>query len=79
MAKKVVMYTTKWCTYCRAAKRVLTELEVPFEEVDIEEVPGTGEQVEKWAGGFRTVPTFDIDGKIYVNPNRAELEEAVRG
>ncbi|HLH26368.1 MAG TPA: glutaredoxin family protein [Chloroflexota bacterium] len=65
--------------YCRTAKRQLAELGVPFEEVDVEEHPEAGAIIEQHTGGFRTVPTFDIDGKIYVNPNRAELEQAVRG
>ncbi|HZR97408.1 MAG TPA: glutaredoxin family protein [Chloroflexota bacterium] len=52
---------------------------VPYEEVDIEQHPEAGDVIERHTGGFRTVPTFDIDGKLYVNPNRAELEQAVRG
>ena len=50
-----------------------------YSEVDIEEHPEMGAQLEQWTGGFRTVPTFDVDGRILVNPNRSELEQAVRG
>jgi mycoredoxin len=64
--------------YCRTAKRQLAELGVPYEEVDIEEHPEAGEIIEKQTGGFRVVPTFDIDGQLYVNPDRAALEQAVR-
>ena len=64
--------------YCRTAKRQLAELGVPYEEVDIEEAPDAGAQLEQWTGGYRTVPTFNIDGQILVNPSRAELERAVR-
>jgi mycoredoxin len=60
------------------AKRQLAELGVPYAEVDIEEHPEMGEQLEKWTGGYRTVPTFDVDGQILVNPSRAELERAVQ-
>jgi glutaredoxin len=65
--------------YCRTAKRQLAELGVPYEEVDIEEHPEEGAKLEQYTGGYRTVPTFDVDGQILVNPNRAELERAVRG
>ena len=52
---------------------------MPYEEVDIEQVPDAGAKLEQYTGGYRTVPTFDVDGQILVNPNRAELERAVRG
>jgi mycoredoxin len=65
--------------YCRTAKRQLAELGIPYEEVDIEEHPDAATKLEQWTGGYRTVPTFDVDGQILVNPNRAELERAVRG
>ena len=52
---------------------------VPYEEVDVEAHPEAGAIIEQHTGGYRTVPTFDVDGKLYVNPNRAELEQAVRG
>jgi glutaredoxin len=78
MAKRVIMYTTNWCPFCRIAKRHLADLNVAYEEVNIEEVPEMGPKLEEWTGGYRTVPTFDIDGKILVNPSRAELEAATR-
>lgn len=34
--KKVTIYTTTYCGYCRRAKSMLTELKIPFEEVDVE-------------------------------------------
>ncbi len=51
---------------------------MPVEEIDVEDVPGMAEQLELWTGGYRTVPTFDVDGQILVNPNRAELERRPR-
>jgi glutaredoxin len=61
------------------AKRQLADMGVPYEEVDIEEHPEEGLKIERHTGGYRTVPTFEIDGQLYVNPNRGELERAVRG
>ena len=52
-------------------------MNVPYEEVDIEEVPEAGAQLEQWTGGYRTVPTFDIDGQIVVDFNRRELDRAL--
>ena len=42
-----VMYSTAWCGYCKRLKSQLADLGVTFEEINIEEVPGTAEIVEK--------------------------------
>ncbi len=52
---------------------------VPYEEVDVEEHPEAGAIIERHTGGYRTVPTLDVDGQILVNPSRAELERALGG
>ncbi len=36
----VTVYVTDWCGYCRKTERLLNELEVDFETVDVEKVPG---------------------------------------
>jgi thioredoxin reductase (NADPH) len=76
-ARAVTVYTTSWCPDCRAAKRYLTERGIPYEEVDIERTPGAAARVEAWSGGYRTVPTFDVGGRIVVDFDRAALEEAL--
>ncbi len=75
--KQVIMYTTSWCPDCRVAKRYLESRGVPYTEVNIERTPGAAERVERWSGGYRTVPTFDIDGRIVVDFNRRELDRAL--
>jgi len=77
MPKTVIMYTTSWCPDCRAAKRYLAQRGVAYEEINIEETPGAAERVEEWSGGYRTVPTFDIDGAVVVDFNRAALDRAL--
>jgi hypothetical protein len=34
--------------------------------------------VEQWSGGYRTVPTFDINGTIVVDFNREALDRALQ-
>jgi len=53
-----VMYSTTWCGYCKRLKSQLADLGISFEEINIEEVPGTAEIVEKVNGGNQTVPTL---------------------
>jgi mycoredoxin len=64
---KVKVYTTSWCPDCRAAKRVLGEKGVAFEEIDIEKTPGALEIVVA-AKGKRVVPLLEYKGK-YIDGN----------
>lgn len=73
----VVVYSTRWCPDCRVAKRVLGELGVPFEEIDIEHHPGAAEIVIRENQGKRRVPTIAVDGRYYGNPGPAELRSIV--
>ncbi|NBT20763.1 MAG: glutaredoxin family protein [Actinobacteria bacterium] len=41
------MYTTTWCGYCKRLKRMMQDDGIVFAEVDIEQVPGTAEIVER--------------------------------
>lgn len=75
MVKRIIMYTTTWCPDCRAAKRYMAKWGFEYEEIDIEKTPGAAEKVVEWSGGYRTVPTFDIDGQIVVDFDRSRLNQ----
>jgi mycoredoxin len=69
-----VMYSTSWCGYCKRLKSQLAEIGVTFDEINIEEVPGTAEIVEQVNGGNRTVPTLVFsDGSAMTNPSAKEV------
>ena len=71
-----VMYSTSWCGYCKRLKSQLAEQGVTFEEINIEEVAGTAEIVEKVNGGNRTVPTLVFaDGTAMTNPSGKQVVE----
>ncbi len=74
MPKKVIMYTTTWCPDCRNAKRYLDGRGIAYEEVNIETTPEAAKKLIEWSGGYRTVPTFDIDGEIVVDFDRPKLD-----
>jgi len=61
---QIKIYTTSQCSDCRAAKRFLSEQNIPYEEVNIENVDGAVEIVMQANQGRRAVPTFDIDGRF---------------
>lgn len=74
----IVLYCTPWCPACRRAKRWFQQRDLDFTEVDITKVYGAAEQVMKWANGYRTTPTFDIDDTIIVDWNESKLESVLK-
>lgn len=72
----VVMYSTTWCGYCKRLKTQMESAGIPFEEINVEEVPGTSEYVESVNGGNRVVPTLVFpDGSSLTNPSLVQVKE----
>lgn len=59
---KVQMYTTSWCGDCQVTKTFLKKLDVPFEEINIEQVDGAADYVMSVNDGRRSVPTLVYNG-----------------
>jgi len=62
MAAEVVVYTTDWCPYCRAAEALLGRKGVAFRRVDV----SGKHEIRSWlveATGQRTVPQIFINGQ----------------
>ncbi len=59
MAATVVMYTTRTCPYCAAARALLAGKGVDYTEIDIGAVPARREEMET-RSGRRTVPQIFI-------------------
>lgn len=55
------IYTTSTCGACRVLKQWLTTVGQEFEEVNIGEVDGAAENVIRWSGGRRVVPTVEFE------------------
>ena len=58
----IKIYTTNWCPSCVAAKNLLSELNIDFEEINIEEQGITREKLQKISGQY-TVPQIVINDK----------------
>ena len=56
---KVQIYSTDWCPYCNAAKSLLDDKGVPYEEIDVTE-PSLRMGMVQRANGRRTVPQIFI-------------------
>ncbi|MCP5463609.1 MAG: glutaredoxin 3 [Deltaproteobacteria bacterium] len=64
MAKKVTIYTTNYCPYCHAAKKLLDQKGVSYQEINVE-----GDDVKRqWLvqkTNQRTVPQIFVDDQPY--------------
>ena len=62
--KKVEIYTTRWCPYCHAAKSLLADKGVQYDEVDATD-PEVRQAMVQRAHGRRTVPQIFV-GETHV-------------
>ena len=73
MNEKIIIYTSKTCTYCDQVKKSLTESSIEFTEVDIIEYKGVWNSVKDLTATPVT-PTIKINnefllpGRDFVNP-----------
>src|SRR6185312_12659075 len=57
---RILLYTTQFCGYCRAAKNLLRAKGLDYEEIDVGFDPGKRTEMVQRAGGLRTVPQIFI-------------------
>ena len=74
----IVMYCTKWCSDCKAARQWLQGHKLAYTEVDIYSIEGALRQVMAWNNGVLITPTFNIDGTIIADFDEARLKEILK-
>lgn len=78
MEYEVVMYSrTSPCPYVRVAKRVMSQANIPYREIHIDEDPAAKQRVLDWTG-FQSVPTLVIarPGEVLPYEEPAPLDGA---
>jgi mycoredoxin len=81
--KTITMYSTRWCSDCRKAQRVLRERNIAYQEIDIDENEAAARQVIEWSGGRRVIPTIVFERQstgsrvILHNPPLNTLEREI--
>jgi glutaredoxin 3 len=60
---RIVLYTTYYCGYCRAAKQLLARKGLEFEEIDVSGDVKLREAMVQRAGGRLTVPQIFINDR----------------
>ena len=61
--KPVTLYATPFCGYCMAARRLLADKGVAFEEIDLSAEPARRAEMIARTSGARTVPQIFVDGE----------------
>lgn len=74
---KVVVYSTVWCGFCRAAKHYLSSLGVKFEEVDVEKDQTAGMYIYQKTGSMG-VPVISVGEEFILGFDRGRLDGALR-
>ena len=59
---RITVYGTDWCGFCEAAKVLLEERGIPYEDIDISDDPAFRQTVFDMSGRW-TVPLVTIDGR----------------
>ena len=72
----ITMYGADWCGDCRRSKRLLAELNVSYDLVDVEKDPEQMEKVIEINGGAKSIPVIVFpDGTHLTEPSDNALKE----
>ena len=58
----IEIYTSPLCGFCHSAKRLLTDKNASFAEIDVMRQPDKRQEMMSRANGSHTVPQIFIDG-----------------
>lgn len=83
--KKVTIYTTQTCPYCHAAKDLLLQKNITFEEIDVSGNPDLRGQMSKKADGRTSVPQIFFNEEhiggcddLYALENQGQLDSRLK-
>jgi mycoredoxin len=75
VSTSITMYSADWCGDCVRSKRLLDSLQVSYEIIDVESVPGASEKVIEINGGKRSIPVILFpDGTHLTEPSDIDLK-----
>jgi glutaredoxin-like YruB-family protein len=72
--KKITLYTTPTCVYCRMAKSFFGVRGVAYEEKDVSRDMAAREEMIKKSGA-KVVPVIEIEDELLVGYHRERLRE----
>lgn len=76
MSKKVIIYSTPSCVYCKMAKEFFTEHNVQYEDKNVAVDATAREEMVKKSEQMG-VPVIDIEGEILVGFDEEALQKSL--
>ena len=74
-ADSVLMYGADWCGDCRRSKRLLEELDVQVNHIDVEVDQSAAAKVQEINGGAKSIPVIVFsDGTHLTEPSDNDLK-----
>jgi glutaredoxin-like protein len=71
----ITMYGADWCGDCRRSKRLLEELDVQVNHIDVEADPSAAAKVQEINGGAKSIPVLVFsDGTHMTEPSDNDLK-----
>ena len=72
----ITFYGADWCGDCRRSKRLLDELKVTYNLIDVEADPAASDKVIEINGGARSIPVIVFaDGTHLTEPSDPDLKK----
>lgn len=71
--RSVTVYANSWCVHSKRSRALLTQLQIPFTNIDFDKDSAAARQVEAWNNGYRSSPTIIIH-QVLTEPSIIELE-----
>jgi glutaredoxin-like protein len=73
---QITMYGADWCGDCRRSKRLLEELGVQYDLIDVEKDPTQIDKVIELNGGAKSIPVIVFsDGTHMTEPSDPDLRK----
>ncbi len=74
--KKVIVYTSYRCPFCKKVKDYLDSKNVPYEDYDVSKNRDKAEEMLKKTGK-QLVPILDIEGEYIMGFDQEKIDEAL--
>lgn len=73
----ITIYSTTHCPYCKMAKEYLSQHNIEFKDVNVEEDDEAASEMIRKSGQMG-VPVIDIDGTIIVGFDRGAIDDVLK-